>query len=73
MDKIERTDEEWREILTPEQYQVLRQAGTWPLGLVGAACEIAALALLLVALRRRRPAARRLEIEPARAASQPVR
>lgn len=53
--------------------QVLRQAGTWPLGLVGAACEIAALALLLVALRRRRPAARRLEIEPVRAASQPVR
>jgi peptide-methionine (R)-S-oxide reductase len=27
-EKIERTDEEWRRILTPEQYQVLRQKGT---------------------------------------------
>jgi len=25
---VERTDEEWREILTPEQYRVLRQKGT---------------------------------------------
>jgi peptide-methionine (R)-S-oxide reductase len=28
MTKVERSDEEWRESLTPEQYRVLRQAGT---------------------------------------------
>lgn len=28
MEKIEKTDAEWRATLTPEQYQVLRQAGT---------------------------------------------
>ena len=27
-DKITKTDEEWRESLTPEQYRVLRQKGT---------------------------------------------
>ena len=27
-DKVNKTDEEWRKILTPEQYRVLRQAGT---------------------------------------------
>lgn len=27
-DKIERSEEEWRQKLTPEQYRVLRQAGT---------------------------------------------
>jgi peptide-methionine (R)-S-oxide reductase len=26
--KVERTDEEWRKLLTPEQYRVLRQKGT---------------------------------------------
>ena len=28
MEKIERTDAEWREVLTPEQYAILREAGT---------------------------------------------
>jgi peptide-methionine (R)-S-oxide reductase len=27
-EKIDKTDEEWREELTPEQYEVLRRAGT---------------------------------------------
>ena len=30
MDKINRTDAEWRANLTPEQYRILRQAGTEP-------------------------------------------
>ena len=29
-DKIDKTDEEWRQELTPEQYAVLRQKGTEP-------------------------------------------
>jgi len=27
-DRVERTEEEWRELLTPEQYDVLRREGT---------------------------------------------
>jgi peptide-methionine (R)-S-oxide reductase len=27
-DKVDRTDEEWRRLLTPEQYRILRQHGT---------------------------------------------
>lgn len=30
MPKIEKTDREWREQLTPEQYRILRQKGTEP-------------------------------------------
>ena len=30
MDKLNRTDAEWRASLTPEQYRILRQAGTEP-------------------------------------------
>ncbi len=28
MEKVRKTDQEWREQLTPEQYHILRQAGT---------------------------------------------
>ena len=52
--------------------QTLRHFGTWPLGFVGAACEIAALGVLLIALRRRAPARRALEIAPIEASPEPV-
>ena len=29
-DKVEKTEEEWREALTPEQYRILREKGTEP-------------------------------------------
>ena len=38
--------------------QVLRHGASWELGFVGAACELAALGLLLVATQRRKAAAR---------------
>ena len=28
IEKVEKTDAEWRKLLTPEQYQILRKAGT---------------------------------------------
>ncbi|HLY96007.1 MAG TPA: peptide-methionine (R)-S-oxide reductase, partial [Sideroxyarcus sp.] len=30
MDKHEKTDDEWREELTPEQYEICRECGTEP-------------------------------------------
>ena len=32
MDKVERSDAEWRSALTPEQYRILREGGTEPPG-----------------------------------------
>lgn len=53
--------------------QTLRLGDTAWLGFVGAACEVIALAVLFLAMRRRRPAHRALEIEPLQKAAQPVR
>ncbi len=32
IEKLEKTDEEWRQELTPERYRILREAGTEPPG-----------------------------------------
>lgn len=53
--------------------QVMRHAGTWPLGFVGAACELVALGLLFIALRRKRGTARPLEVDLVLPAPRPVR
>lgn len=53
--------------------QVMRHAGTWPLGFVGAACEVAALTVLFIAMRRRRQQSRSPEIDLTIPAPRPVR
>lgn len=53
--------------------QVMRHAGTWPLGFVGAACELVAIALLALAMRRKRGTARPLEVDLALPPPRPVR
>lgn len=53
--------------------QTLRLGDTAWLGFVGAACEVLALAVLFVAMRRRRPTRRVLEVEPLQQTAQPVR
>ncbi|CAM5765269.1 MFS transporter [Bosea minatitlanensis] len=53
--------------------QVMLRAGTWPLGFVGAACEVAALALLVLAMRRRQRPRRPLEVDLVLPPPRPVR
>lgn len=53
--------------------QVMLRAGTWPLGFVGAACEVAALALLVLAMRRRQRPPRPLEVDLVLPPPRPVR
>ncbi len=53
--------------------QTLRLGDTAWLGFVGAACEVLALAVLFVAMRRRKPTRRTLEVEPLQQTAQPVR
>ena len=53
--------------------QVMRHAGTWPLGFVGAACEVAALAVLFLAMRRKRRQPGSLEIDLIIPEPRPVR
>ncbi len=53
--------------------QVMLRAGTWPLGFVGAACEVVALALLVLAMRRRQRPPRPLEVDLVLPPPRPVR
>lgn len=53
--------------------QVMHRAGTWPLGFVGAACELVALGLLFMAMRRKRRTVRPLEVDLVLPAPRPVR
>lgn len=53
--------------------QVLRHGASWELGFVGAACELAALALLLLSVRRRRAAARKATLVSEIAVAPPAR
>ncbi len=53
--------------------QVMRHAGTWPLGFVGAACEIAALAVLALSMQHKRRTPKSLEIDLVVPAPRPVR
>ncbi|HEV7334922.1 MAG TPA: MFS transporter [Bosea sp. (in: a-proteobacteria)] len=53
--------------------QVLRHGASWQLGFVGALCELGALGLLLVSLRRKRAAARRASLVSEIAIAPPAR
>lgn len=53
--------------------QVLRHGASWQLGFVGALCELGALGLLLISVRRRRVAARRASLVSEIALAPPAR